>query len=77
MKHVICISYDDWAGVYVDGELDYEGHSIESFHIARAAGSGPITFEDKNVNEEAWYRLLDKTGRLPENFSDIPEEVYE
>ena len=77
MKHIIHIGYDDWSGLYVDGKLYTEGHRTEMSELDRAAGGEPFTFEDKNVDDNEWYLMIDECGgRLPEEFVDISERVY-
>lgn len=69
--HMTHIGYDDWAGLYVDGRLYMEGHSIQMGEIERAAEGRPFTFEDATVDEGLWYSMLDDHGcRLPERWED-------
>lgn len=64
----------DWAGLYIDGELIDENHSLYVGHVLEALESrGLIEYEGFEVNGD-W--MLDN-GRLPEEFSEIPESMLE
>lgn len=61
---------DDWCGLYVDGKLEYEGHSLDPYHVFVAL---KLPFNEFAVNED-W--LCDE-GRLPENLEDVLNEDEE
>jgi hypothetical protein len=68
MNRQIVIAYgDDWEGLYVDGVLAEEGHSISVHHFCKALG---IDLEQKAVDTD-W---LEKGGRLPDRFEDVKFE---
>lgn len=60
---------DDWEGVYINGELAAEGHSISAQDLADVLS---LEFQSIYVSNE-W--LGDEVGNLPENINDIPKEV--
>jgi hypothetical protein len=64
----------DWAGLYIDGELDDQNHSLDVGMVLEALyDRGLIEYESYIVPEEAW----DELGHLPDEFEDIPEGVLE
>lgn len=54
----------DWVGLYVDGELRAQNHSLRARDVLRALG---IEFQDF-IAEERW---MDREGSLPTNISDV------
>jgi hypothetical protein len=68
---VIVGNGDDWEGIYVDGILQMEDHTLTAGDIIRILG---IKAERKEVSSE-W--LGGEVGSLPERLSDIPEAVYD
>ena len=70
MKHIVHIGYDDWAGLYVEGDLYYEGHSVPMSQLEHAADGEPFTFEDVDVDEARWYSMISEHGgRLPDAYN--------
>ena len=53
----------DWAGVYVDGKLKYQNHTIHKYRLMEALG---LRFTTVEVNQD-W---LEANG-LPENVGDV------
>lgn len=65
MKHQITlIQADDWCGLYINGKLATEGHSIDHGEFCEAVGI---------VLVEKWAdcKWLEDRGRLPEKLSDV------
>lgn len=62
----------DWEAIYIDGKLNYEGHSIPAYVWFNLTGiySGRSEFE---VMSE-W--LEDEGGTFPNNFEEIPKEKF-
>ena len=62
MKIVIA-RFDDWHGIYVDGKLKYENHSIPYFEIFNAIG---MEFEEVDIDmaDLDW-------GRYPETEEEL------
>jgi hypothetical protein len=71
--HLKVVGYDDWYGVYVDGVLAYEGHSVDPYHLIEASEGLPFTLSEEGG--EALGEWLYDQGRLPANYNDIPKEV--
>lgn len=63
-KEITIVSGDDWQGLYVDGKLVDEGHSIQLDTFARIMG---IDLNEK----EADFDWLEKEGRMPDNLSEV------
>lgn len=61
---VFVTNNDDWEGMFVDGKLEYQNHSLHYEKILRILG---IEFSFVEVNEE-W---LSERGRLPTDLADI------
>jgi hypothetical protein len=59
-KQISIVSSEDgdWQGIYIDGKLEYEGHSIRYWDVFEVLG---IKFTEKNVGNE-W---LENQCRLP------------
>lgn len=59
---------DDWSGLYIEGELAMEGHSINLVDVIGALiGKRISSFDVIDVDIE-W---LDSRGNLPEQLSDV------
>jgi hypothetical protein len=54
----------EWEGLYVDGKLVYENHSLSVNAILQHA---QVDFDVKSINMEK-----KKLGRLPETLEDLP-----
>jgi hypothetical protein len=69
MKKLVMVSSSsgDWEGLYVDGVLFSEGHSLSSREVLSAAG---IKLEEKNA-AEGW---LEEQGCLPTKLKDVKFE---
>ncbi len=74
--------YEDWEGVYVDGKLFAEGHSISKWdyhelirHVAEAAPesleflSGHDIYDEEFIKEHGW--------RCPDDYSDVLAYIEE
>ncbi len=59
---------DDWAGVYRDGKLVSEGHSIDAARLAGVMKGGPFRIAAIWHVDQAW--LLDR-GDLPSDIADV------
>lgn len=67
MKKITFVSGDDWKGLYVDGKLVYENHSIPNYIVLDKLG---IDYDEI----EADLDWLDKVGCLPEKLSQVKEQ---
>lgn len=64
-KLLVVIEGDDWVGLYVNGLLQSEGHSLHWPTILRRLGMDVQTYE---VHDE-W--LLEQSGSLPRTLEDV------
>lgn len=60
----------DWEGLYVDGQLVAEGHTLKWWDVLRALS---IDYNTINADEEWMYDV----GRLPEKLDEVVREVEE
>lgn len=71
--HVTHVSGDDWAGVYVNGQLFEADHSIHFSVIGEiVAWKGVITSYQSFQVAPEW---LEEEGQLPPYLNLIPDEV--
>lgn len=57
------VTASDWTGLYIDGELAIEGHSIDAFDaLDWAKDRGPVTKLEMLEANNAW---LEDLGNLP------------
>jgi hypothetical protein len=69
-KLVIVSNENDWEGLYVDGQLICENHSLSVHDIARAAD---LNLSVVYVNE--W--LGEQVSSLPLKLADIPKSAIQ
>lgn len=58
---------DDWDGVYIDGELRWEGHSISPMELLELVGIAP-----KSITAD--YDWLCEHANLPKLLKDVVRE---
>lgn len=58
---------DDWAGVYVDGKLKFEGHSIDSNEWVILLREAGVEVEDLSETDLS-YETIEAHGRCPERW---------
>lgn len=70
---LVLVNGDDWEGIYINGELFYEGHSIPTDVMVDVIMSNKFftSYVSASVDSE-W---LEDNGGLPLYLKDIPEEV--
>ena len=61
---VTIIRADDWAGVYVDGVLRYEGHSISAWEWSLLLVEAGVQVTDLSERPES-YEAIEAAGRCP------------
>lgn len=62
--HIVSSPSGDWEGLYLDGRLVVEGHSLSWWQVLSA-----IRIEyDMSECDETW---INDVGRLPENLDDV------
>lgn len=67
-KIIIVTNGDDWEGLYLDGKLITEGHSVSPRDICNALN---INMELVELSSEY---LGEKISNLPKDFSKIPKK---
>ena len=60
---VVIAVFDDWNGIYIDGKLEYENHSLDHRNVLDALN---IKYESIDVPMDE----LD-IGRLPDNLEEL------
>lgn len=63
-KKIVIVNGDDWQGIYINGKLYYEGHSIPN-HIVLEALDAPYETTECDSN---W---LEECGNLPKNLEEV------
>lgn len=59
--HLVGTAEGDWVGLYVNGELKVEDHSLSPHDVLKALG---LRFTEKEVEELP-------TGSLPQHYKDL------
>lgn len=71
VKHkVVFVNSDDWQGMYVDGRLEYENHTISSFDMMNVLGKSAdgYSFEEEIVCDQQW---IESIGHLPKRLDRV------
>lgn len=72
-QHITLVTADDWEGLYVNGKLHDENHSLDYGFIFERLGDVPRMYAFHRIRvKDEW--MLDE-GRLPTYLSQIPEEA--
>ena len=75
MVTVTIVKGDDWKGVYFDGALFAQGHSLDPVRdILKPLWGQRIGHSESRWVDSDW---LECEGNLPERLSDIPETAWE
>ena len=68
VNEIVLACYDDWQGVYLNGELEMQDHSFDGSEMGDFLnGNQPFTFEAKDVD----YDWMDGKGDFPDKLSEI------
>jgi hypothetical protein len=59
---------DDWEGIYLDGFLQLENHSLRLSDVLELLMDQQIDGFHQHTADEEW---LEERGRLPENLSEV------
>lgn len=73
MKAVL-VKADDWQGVFIDGELSYEGHEINFRDLKEICKHNKLNIsdiEEKWVTDDYYDRYLSRYGSFPNNLSEV------
>lgn len=63
MNKIVVLFVDDWSGLYVNGELKYEDHSID---INQLSGYVPIESIEKREADNEIYNYVEENRGFPE-----------
>lgn len=67
------VTGDDWQGLYIDGELIEENHSIRITDLLEMLEDRRLlTFDYHEVDQ----RYLEDLGNLPDSFDDIDKNEF-
>ena len=81
MNKLIVVRADEWEGLFVNGHLKEEGHSLnEGEHYLKYSQRtlekySPCSIEVKYVTDRYYENYLSVYGRLPEYLDDV--ELYD
>ncbi len=64
----VIVGDDDWEGLYINGKLHTEGHSLSSHDILVAAKGKLLRSYEHRVCNRVW---LSDHGNLPDNLGDV------
>lgn len=64
---IVLVDGDDWKGIYIDGVVKHQGHSIPTHVWGELLETGPYTFREVQADVD-WLSSL---GWLPEHLSDV------
>lgn len=74
MKIKLLYLADDWMGLYIDGELVYENHSINARDVLRD-GMKLRDFEVSYEDHEALEAYSEDMGSCPETWAEVLEII--
>jgi hypothetical protein len=67
---ITIVSVDDWVGLYINGRLVYEDHSLDEYHLFQAL---KIKYKEIDANEKwIWHE-----GELPLQLKDVVSREQE
>lgn len=66
-------THGDWSGIYIDNQLDYEGHSIPVWVWIDLFNLNSISEAVQFQVDGEW---LEDGGNFPQLFDDIPKEKF-
>lgn len=72
MKQVVLVGGDDWEGLYIDGVLYRQNHSLYPRDILEALEEADVDLMISFV--KAKERWLEKVGRLPLLLKNVKKE---
>ena len=65
---ILADNEDDWRGLYINGKLAAEGHSLPTKQILRLLREAKLNDYETRVVDADWLYEL---GNLPENISEV------
>jgi hypothetical protein len=73
MKAIVFVRGDDWAGMYVDGHLALEGHSLPGWKVAEVLG---FDVQSCPIDDDAIQAYLEEWGSFPDGLLDIEHGIW-
>ena len=70
---IVLVSANDWMALYIEGELVYQGHSIDSDELLRRVG---VEYVRYNSFSEGYNKLIELGGRYPQSLQEAIDEGY-
>jgi len=74
-NQVIKVTADDWSGIYIDGRLRAEGHSIPFFQLMEALDEFTTNKVSYWVELEADHQWICDRGSLPDTLVEVVFDV--
>ena len=65
IPNIVIVNADDWEGLYIDGDLKTEGHSLSLQNVL------DILKIHTTFRYDVDYEWLEEIGRLPKSLSDV------
>jgi hypothetical protein len=69
------VQADDWAGLYDNGILAYEGHTVREDDLQRVMGDAPLTQLERRCVTDEYLEDLHARGNLPRALIDVGLQV--
>lgn len=70
MSHVVYVTgEEEWDGLYIDGVLAHEGHTLDVGQVLDVLHGRAIWKLSRVMCKKEW---LDERGGYPDKYSDIP-----
>jgi hypothetical protein len=76
-QSITYVSVDDWAGLYLDGALVFESHSVPAFEWIDTINKtqGDVTAEELRLKEPEADEWVEGEGGFPPYLGEIPEDL--
>lgn len=74
MNTVNMVYGDDWQGLYLNGVLFTEGHSVHISELGAIINNGGA---NQFTSHEVCFMWMYDMGHLPKFFTDIPKDVFQ
>ncbi|GAB9152983.1 hypothetical protein [Bradyrhizobium diazoefficiens] len=68
MSRLTLAQGDDWSGIYVDGQLVTEGHSIRTLEVVEICIEHKVTVAEGKLVDIPW---LNEQGSLPQREEEV------
>lgn len=71
MASFIIVNANEWAGLYIDGKLVTEGHSIREGELVEHLAAHGVCITRHELSPHADARMCQNGDTMPTNFSDV------